>query len=92
MANGVLVRPFAAVGATHFFSGTNPQITAQSQGAPVGVVPFTVTGNMDRNYTDVGAGVDALAKDGKVLRVAYGGQFGSNTRTNAVALKVSIPF
>ena len=47
---------------------------------------------MDKNYIDVGAGLDVLAKDGKVLRVAYGGQFGSNTRTNAVTLKLSIPF
>ena len=84
--------PFASVGATHFFSGTNPQITAQFQGAPAGVAPFTITGEMDKNYTDVGAGVDMIARDGKVLRVAYGGQFGSNTRTNAVTLKLSIPF
>jgi uncharacterized protein YhjY with autotransporter beta-barrel domain len=92
LANGVLVRPFATVGATHFFSGNTPQITAQFQGAPAGVAPFTVTGSMDRNYTDVGAGVDVLAKDGKVLRLSYVGQFGSDTRTNAVSLKLSIPF
>jgi uncharacterized protein with beta-barrel porin domain len=56
------------------------------------MAPFTITGEMDKNYTDVGAGVDMIARDGEVLRVAYGGQFGSNTRTNAVTLKLSIPF
>jgi len=37
-------------------------------------------------------GAVASRQDGKVLRVAYGGQFGSNTRTNAVTLKLSMPF
>ena len=86
------MRPFGAAGATHYFSGTNPRITAQFQGAPAGVAPFTITGEMDGNYTEVGAGIDILAKDGKVLRVAYGGQFHADTRTDAVTLKLSIPF
>jgi uncharacterized protein YhjY with autotransporter beta-barrel domain len=92
LANGVLVRPFALLGATHYFSGTNPRITARFQGAPAGVAPFTVTGEMDENYFDAAAGVDLLSKDGKDLRLVYTGQFGSNTQTNAIALKLSIPF
>ncbi len=92
MANGVLVRPFAILGATRVFSGDNPRITAQFQGAPVGVAPFTVNGEMDRTFADVTVGVDLLAKDGMDVRLVYAGQFASDTRTNAVAVKLSIPF
>ena len=90
--SGLLVRPYFSVGATRYFSGTNPRVTAQFQGAPIGVAPFTVTGAIDRDYFDFGAGVDLLSKGGKNLRLVYTGQFGSHTETNAVALKFSVPF
>ena len=92
LSSGTLVRPFGSIGATRYLSGTNPRVTAQFQGAPAGVAPFTVTGAIDKNYLDLVAGVDLLSRSGKDLRLVYTGQFGKETQTRAIALKLSIPF
>jgi uncharacterized protein with beta-barrel porin domain len=73
-------------------SGTDPSITASFAGAPAGVAPFTVSGEFDRTYLDVDAGVDVLAVKGAVLRIGYAGRFSSHVTANAATLKVSIPF
>jgi hypothetical protein len=56
------------------------------------VAPFTVTGEFDRTYLDVDAGVDVLSVDGAVLRVGYLGRFSQNVSANGATLKFSLPF
>lgn len=89
---GTLWRPYAAIGATRYLSGSDPQVTAMFQGAPVGVTPFTVKGDMDRTFANVNLGVDFIAIDGKDIRLSYEGQFSDNTTSHAFALKFSVPF
>ena len=89
---GTLWRPYAAIGVTRYLSGSDPQITAMFQGAPVGVTPFTVKGDMDRTFANLNLGVDFIAVDGKDIRVSYEGQFSDNTTSHAFALKFSVPF
>lgn len=90
--DGTLLRPYASVGATHYLSGTNPEITATLQGAPIGVAPFTVQGDMDKTFANLGLGMDVIAVDGKSVRVSYDGQYSDNTATHAFGLKLSLPF
>lgn len=90
--DGTLIRPYASIGATHYLTGTNPEITAMLQGAPVGVAPFTVQGDMDKTFANFSLGLDLLAVDGKSVRVAYDGQYSDNTATHAFSLKLSVPF
>jgi uncharacterized protein YhjY with autotransporter beta-barrel domain len=89
---GTLWRPYAAIGATRYLGGSDPQVTAMFQGAPVGVMPFTVKGDMDRTFANLNLGVDFIAVDGKDIRVSYEGQFSDNTTSHAFALKFSVPF
>jgi outer membrane autotransporter protein len=92
LADRTLVRPNLKLGITQYVSGTDPSITASFAGAPAGVAPFTVSGEFDRTYLDVDAGVDVLAVKGAVLRIGYAGRFSSHVTANAATLKVSIPF
>jgi uncharacterized protein YhjY with autotransporter beta-barrel domain len=90
--NGTLIRPYAVIGATHYLTGSNPEITATLQGAPVGVAPFTVKGEMDKTFGNLTLGLDFLARDGKNVRVTYDGQFSEHTASHSFGLKLSVPF
>ena len=90
--NGTLIRPYAIIGVTHYLSGTNPEITATLQGAPIGVAPFTVRGEMDETFGNLTLGLNFLASDGKNVRVTYDGQFSDHTESHAFGLKLSVPF
>jgi hypothetical protein len=89
---GTLLRPYARVGLTHFLSGTSPEITASFEGAPPGVAPFTVKGDMDRNYLEASIGADLLGVNGTTLRLAYVGISSEHTTLNSFMLKLSLPF
>jgi outer membrane autotransporter protein len=91
-SGGTLIRPFTALGVTHYLSGNNPQITASLQGVPAGVAPFTVNGEMDKTFGNLTLGVDFLARDGKNVRVSYDGQFSDHTESHAFSVKLSLPF
>lgn len=90
--DGTLIRPFASIGVTHYLTGTNPEITAILQGAPAGVAPFTVSGEMDETFGNLTLGMDFLGSDGKDVRVTYDGQFSDHTASHSFALKLSVPF
>ena len=51
-----------------------------------------VSGEFDRTYFDVDAGVDVLSVNGAVLRVAYLGRFSQHVSANGATLKFSLPF
>jgi hypothetical protein len=90
--DGTLVRPYAKLGITHFISGTTPEISAVFQGAPAGVAPFTVKGDIDETFADVSLGLDILKEDGINLRLSYMGQFSEDMKHHGLGLKVTIPF
>jgi hypothetical protein len=90
--DGTLVRPFAKVGVTHFFSGTTPEISAVFQGAPAGVSPFTVKGDIDDTFADVSLGLDVLKEDGINFRLNYMGQFSGDMKNHGLGFKVAVPF
>jgi hypothetical protein len=90
--DGTLVRPFVKVGVTHFFSGTTPEIKAIFQGAPAGVSPFTVKGDIDETFADVSLGLDVLKEDGINFRLNYLGQFSDNMKHHSLGFKVTVPF
>ncbi len=90
--NGTLLRPYARLGITQFVSGTSPGITASFQGAPAGVVPFTVQGQMDSTYADVDVGLNMLYANGAVLRAGYVGKFSDHLSSNQGTLKLFVPF
>lgn len=92
LANGLLLRPYARLGVTHFFSGASPVITATFQGAPVGVAPFTVTGEMDKTYEDIQVGLVVLRKKGQLLKLGYTGTFSDHLKSNTGSVKLTIPF
>jgi len=90
--DGTLVRPRAKVGVTYFPSASDPDISAQLEGAPSGVSPFVVRQNFDDTYVDVEVGVDVLTTGGTTVRASYLGQFSDHTDSHGVILKVSMPF
>jgi outer membrane autotransporter protein len=90
--DGWLFRPYLRAGLTHFFTGETPALSATLQGAPAGVTPFTVTGRNDKNFGDVGLGVDVLSVGGINLRLGYNGQFSTRTESHGGMLKLSLPF
>ena len=92
LSNGLLLRPYAKLGVTHFVSGASPEITATFQGAPVGVAPFTVKGEMDKTYTNVNIGLTLLNEKGQILQVGYFGSFSDHLKSNSGMVKLSIPF
>ena len=90
--DGTLVRPFAKLGFTHFFSGTTPEVSAVFQGAPAGVSPFTVKGDIDETFADVSLGLDILKEDGINFRLNYMGQFSGDMKNQGLGFKVTVPF
>jgi uncharacterized protein YhjY with autotransporter beta-barrel domain len=91
-ADGALLRPHAVIGVMRYVSGTQPQLGASLQGAPVGVAPMTASGTMDKTFANLTLGVDVLHSDGKNLRLSYDGQLSARSTSHAFAVKVSAPF
>lgn len=90
MGNGLLLRPFVQLGAIHFLSGDDPQVSAIFQGAPQGVSAFTVYGDLDETFLDVAVGADLFTRAGTVLRLNYVGQFSDHTDSHGVFLRLSM--
>ena len=89
---GILLRPYAKLGVTHFFSGDVPEISARFEGAPQQVAAFTVEGETDKTFTDLTLGIDILRPNSSVLRFDYAGQFSGNVAGHAVSAKYSWAF
>jgi len=91
-ANGTLIRPFVKAGLSQFVGDSTPEITAIFQGAPTGVAPFMVAGDIDETFGEVTVGFDFLSVSGIVLRLNYEGRFSSNTEQHGGSLKIKAPF
>lgn len=89
---GTLLRHFVRVGMTQFLGSSEHHVTASLEGAPSGIQPFTVTTRSDKTYADLVIGVDILRKSGTTVRLEYTGQFSNNSSTNAIGVKVAMPF
>ncbi|NTV69665.1 MAG: hypothetical protein HGA71_05900 [Azonexaceae bacterium] len=89
---GTLLRHFIRVGATHFLGSNERHITASLEGAPAGIEPFTVVSRSDRTYGDLALGIDILRKSGATVRLEYNAQFSANSVTNAIGIKLAMPF
>ena len=92
LTNGILLRPFFRLGATHYVTGRDQHVTAGLSAAPAGTGTFTVTSQNGRNYTDVALGVDLLTRAGGTLRLDHEGQYASDSSANTTSLKWSMPF
>jgi len=90
--SGTLLRPYARVGITRYLTDNDRSITARLSGAPASVAPFTITNRQDRTYADVSIGLDVLRKNGTAIHIDYAGQFSDHTSTNAIGVKLSMPF
>ena len=77
---------------TQFLSGTSPELVASFQGAPAGIAPFTVKGELDKTYVNVDVGLHVLYANDVVLRVSYIGKFSDHLTSNGGMVKLSIPF
>ncbi|UCV28774.1 autotransporter outer membrane beta-barrel domain-containing protein [Ferribacterium limneticum] len=89
---GTLLRHYVRVGMTQFLGSNERHVTASLEGAPSGVQPFTVTTKSKKTYADLAIGVDILRKSGTTIRLEYTGQFSNNSSTNAIGVKVAMPF
>lgn len=92
LTNGILLRPFFRLGATHYVTGRDQHVTAGLSAAPAGTGTFTVTSQNGRNFTDVALGVDLLTRAGGTLRLDHEGQYASDSSANTTSLKWSMPF
>lgn len=86
-----LARPHLRVGATRYLN-TSLEAVGRMQGAPPGVVPFTVRSDIDRTYIDVDAGIDVLSKDGRVLSIFGSYRASDQSHEGGFGLKLAIPF
>ncbi|MBI2276090.1 MAG: autotransporter domain-containing protein [Dechloromonas sp.] len=89
---GTLIRHYLRVGMTQLLGSANRNFTASLEGAPSGVAPFTVSTRSDKTYADLVFGVDILRKNGTSVRLEYSGQFSEHSTTNAIGIKVAMPF
>jgi uncharacterized protein YhjY with autotransporter beta-barrel domain len=90
--DGTLVRPRAKVGVAYYFAGGDPEVAARFEGAPDGVQPFRVRGNLDDTYLTVDVGFDVLSRENVVMRAGYLGQLSDRTTSHGGAFKLSVPF
>jgi uncharacterized protein with beta-barrel porin domain len=79
-------------GITHYPGSNERHVTASLEGAPAGIAPFTVTTRSEKTYADLAIGVDILRKSGTTVRLEYNGQFSENSTTNAIGIKIAMPF
>ena len=87
-----LLRPFLKVGLTQFLGDTDPEISAIFQGAPAGLAPFTLSGEVDETFADVEVGATLLRGDQITIRLNYTGQFNGDVQVHGGSVKATIPF
>ena len=90
--DGMRLRHFVRIGLTHFLGSNERHVTASLEGAPTGVEPFTVISLGDQTYGGLALGIDILRKSGMTVRIEYNGQFSANSTTNAIGIKLAMPF
>lgn len=87
-----ILRSFLRVGALDVVLGTNPQISAGFVGAPDGVDPFTITGDIDDALFDVTLGFDVIADSGAAFRLTGDAKVGDTIKSYGGSMKISAPF
>ena len=87
-----LLRPYIKIGLTQFVGDTAPEISAILQGAPAGLAPFILKGEVDKTFGDIDVGATLFKGDLFNLRLNYIGQFNSDVQSHGGSLKVTIPF
>ena len=65
---------------------------AVAEGAPAGVAPFRITGELDETYLDVALGVDLVRGQDFGVKFEYAGQLSDNTDQHGVQLKFARRF
>lgn len=91
LANGFALRPFVRGGVTAY-SDDDMTVTGRFAADTSGTDPFTISSSTDDVVWNVAAGMDAFATNGAALRVFYNGNFGEDTKENAVGLKFKMDY
>lgn len=91
LAGGILVRPFARVGAI-FYSNDSIAISSSFAGGPAGIPAFQTQAEIDRVMGTVAAGLDLVWSDSSTLKLHYDGMFGEDTEQHAFGAKASVRF
>ncbi len=92
LGDDAILRSFVRIGALDVVLGTDPQITAGFAGAPDGVDPFTITGDIDDALFDVTLGFDVIANNGATFRLTGDAKVGDTVKSYGGAMKISAPF
>jgi len=87
-----ILRSFIRVGALDVVLGTDPQISAGFAGAPDGVDPFTITGDLDQALFDVTLGFDVISDNGAAFRLTGDAKVGDTIKSYGGSMKISAPF
>jgi outer membrane autotransporter protein len=91
ISGGLLVRPFARVGAI-FYSNDDIAISSSFAGGPAGIPSFQTQAEIDRVMGTVGAGLDLVWSDASTLKLHYDGMFGEATEQHTFGAKASFKF
>jgi outer membrane autotransporter protein len=91
ISGGLLVRPFARVGAI-FYSNDDIAISSSFAGGPAGIPAFQTQAEIDRVMGTVGAGLDLVWSDASTLKLHYDGMFGDATEQHTFGAKASFKF
>lgn len=92
LGEDAILRSFIRVGALDVVLGTAPEISAGFAGAPDGVDPFTITGDLDEALFDVTLGFDVIANNGATFRLTGDAKVGETVKSYGGAMKISAPF
>lgn len=91
LANGTVVRPHASLGLTQFLTDLEPGLTASFAGAPQ-LSGFTHTGDFDRTYVDLEAGIDIFTGTATTVRAGAFASFSENSESYGGSLRIEIAF
>jgi hypothetical protein len=87
-----VIRPFASYQLFGVLDGRTQEITAGFEGAPGGVLPFTVHNATNGILHQVGAGLDIIGSDDLSVRIGYSGLYGSRSHQELYTIKLALPF
>ncbi|MBS0473204.1 MAG: hypothetical protein JSR60_19195 [Proteobacteria bacterium] len=85
-------RPFVSYQFLGMLDGRNQEITAGFEGAPAGILPFTVNNATNALFHQVGAGFDFIRSDDLSVRVGFNGLYGSRSHEEVYSVKIALPF
>jgi uncharacterized protein with beta-barrel porin domain len=92
LPSGAKMRGFVRGGVTRLLSGEDVSLTARFESAPLDIAPMTFTDSLDKQSTDLAAGIDVLTASGLALRLMYSSTESDHAKTQMGTLKVSAGF